>query len=82
MIMVKQIKVLSASGSRNFPNEVTAPYLLAKKPSRISVIDAMPKNNAAKKLPNLPGKLRHMRTSGIHATLTAVRVLGKLETFF
>jgi hypothetical protein len=42
----------------------------------------MPKKSAARKLPNLPEKFRHMRTRGILATLMAVRILGKLETFF
>ena len=72
---------MSAKGSRNFPTTVTAPYLLAKKPSRMSVIKAKPKNSAARKLPNRPGKFKHRSTTGMQASLKIVNVLGKLESF-
>jgi hypothetical protein len=54
-------------------------YFLAKKPSKISVIAARVKNNAARKLDNLPGKFKKINKSGIQASLKVVNILGKLD---
>ena len=79
MIIVPETNILSTNGSRNLPKTVMVPCFLAKKPSKISVIDAIPKNRAARKLPHLPGKVRHISTIGMQPNLIKVNVFGRLS---
>jgi len=58
------------------------PYFLAKNPSKMSVTEATTKNNAARKLPHLPGKERHINTIGMETNLAKVNVFGRFNKVF
>jgi len=82
IIIVRETRSLSTNGSRSFPSTVTVPYFLAKNPSKMSVTEAKTKNNAARKLPHLPGKERHINTIGMETNLVKVNVFGRFKKVF
>src|SRR3989304_380099 len=73
------MRSLSASGSRNFPREVTTPRFLAREPSSQSVRHTTIKNRAAAMLIHLPGDMSMSTSTGAVAILMREMLLGRFK---
>ena len=69
-------RILSATGSKNFPNEDSTESLLARKPSKKSVIQASPKKISATQLKKTVCGKRHKIMIGIDNILKTVNRFG------